>query len=181
MQLDQNQDSQIHTPGMLQLRAEFSSSDVLPQPQAHEGRTWKASLTTSNISSVPPRDLVGQLCAMDTEPLSHTDSVLPPAFLASASSKHQQRDRPVSCLCALWKTPQRNWGILWAFGSEGIGRKEEGGKGRVQKSTKLKQTFLFRPFLFPSKKRERKKDNRERQQLDGQKSQFLFEWFQFSL
>lgn len=68
----------------------------------------------------PPREQVGQLCAMDTEPLSHTDSVLPPAFLASACSEHQHRLICFLCLCSVKNTPgklrnsldfweRRNW------------------------------------------------------------------------
>lgn len=66
-----------------------------------------------------------------------------------------------------------------------LAERRKGGRREVQKSTRLKWTFLFSflafSLLFPSEKRERKKDNRERMQLDGQKSHFLFEQFQFSL
>lgn len=79
---------------------------------------------------------MGQLCAMDTEPLSHTDSVLPPAFRASACSKHQQRDRPMSVLCE--KHPKETEEFFGLLGVKELAEMRKGGRTEVQKSIKIK-------------------------------------------
>lgn len=73
-----------------------------------------------------------------TESLSHTDSELPPAFLASARSKHQQRDKPVPVSVLCEKHPKETEEFFGLLGMKELAERRKGGRVEVQKSTKFK-------------------------------------------
>lgn len=101
---------------------------------------------------------------MNTEPSSHSGSALPAVFLAPTTSNYQQRERdlfPVCMLCE--KHPKEIGEFFGLLGVKELAERRKGGRREVQKSTKLKWTFLFWPFLFFFQvKREKEKKTTEK-------------------